>query len=214
MRRIESVIITHAHIDHIASLPILVSEVFDSARRALPVYALPEVIAVMRRHIFNGEVWPDFQKIPLPDSSDQALEFRELRPGSWIEMGAYRALAVEVNHTVPTAGVFVTNGRVTVGFTSDTYVTDAFWALARNIEGLAALFVDVSYPDEMEELGAIAGHLTPRSLGAEIVKLKRQPEILAVHVKPGGRLRVQQQLEKLDPLVRLVEIGRTYEWPA
>jgi phosphoribosyl 1,2-cyclic phosphodiesterase len=31
MRKVRDVVITHAHIDHIASLPILVAEVFDTA---------------------------------------------------------------------------------------------------------------------------------------------------------------------------------------
>jgi len=81
------------------------------------------------------------------------------------------------------------------------------------VEGLRAIFVDVSYPNEMEALAAASKHLTPQSLAADLKKLGRDVEILAVHIKPSHRDLVVSQLSKLsNPPVRVAEIGRVYEW--
>jgi ribonuclease BN (tRNA processing enzyme) len=120
---------------------------------------------------------------------------------------------IPVNHVVPTVGLIVQDGDAGVVFTSDTYVTDAIWRAAREVESLKAVFVDVSYPNEMEELAAASKHFTPRSLSSDLKKLGREVEIYAVHIKPSNRDQVVGQLGELaDPPVRVAQIGLVYEW--
>ena len=92
---------------------------------------------------------------------------------------------IPVNHVVPTVGLIVRDGDASVVFTSDTYVTDAIWQAAREVESLKAVFVDVSYPNEMEELAAASKHFTPQSLSSDLKKLGREVEVYAVHIKPA-----------------------------
>lgn len=212
MRKVTNVVVTHTHIDHIASLPILVAEVFDTTDTSVTVHGLPEVLDGLRKHIFNGHVWPDFEAINLPRGGVPALEYREARPGEPFDTGEYRITLVPVNHTVPTAAVFVESGDAAVGFTSDTYVTDEFWAAASRMPALRAIFVDVSYPNEMESLAALAKHLTPQSLEKDLRKLDREVEVYAVHVKQSSRDEVSRQLREIRPPVNLARIGHTYRW--
>lgn len=83
-----------------------------------------------------------------------------------------------MNHTVPTVGLLVEEDRAAVIYTSDTYVTDQLWQVANRAQYLKAIFVDVSYPNELETLAAASRHLTPQSLGSELLKLKREAENL------------------------------------
>jgi ribonuclease BN (tRNA processing enzyme) len=118
-----------------------------------------------------------------------------------------------VNHVVPTVGLKLQDQQASVIFTSDTYITDEIWDVARETDQLRAIFVDVSYPNEMEGLAAASKHLTPQSLASELVKLKRPVEVYATHIKPGKRDQVIGQLGELkSPPVSIVEIGRVYEW--
>jgi ribonuclease BN (tRNA processing enzyme) len=120
---------------------------------------------------------------------------------------------IPVNHVVPTMGLIVSEGDASVIFTSDTYVTDRIWQAAREIEGLKAVFVDVSFPNEMEELAAASKHFTPKSLAADLKKLNRDVEIYAVHIKPSNREQVISQLGQLtNPAVHVAQIGLVYEW--
>lgn len=212
MGNIRFVVITHAHIDHIATLPLLVSELFDMADSALPVYALPEVIQVLRENIFNGAVWPNFEQIELPNGHGPALEFRELDTAGPTQVGDYFVRAIRMNHTVPTAGLIVEKDGVAVGFTADTYMTDEFWEVANSLTELRSVFVDVSFPDAMEALAATALHHTPNSLAKDLTKLTRRIDVFAVHLKPGSQKMVQSQLEQLEPPVAVAEIGFEYEW--
>src|SRR5215217_944085 len=60
MRKIEVVFLTHSHLDHVALLPMLANMVGPGRERPLIVYALPETIAVLREHVFNYHLWPDY----------------------------------------------------------------------------------------------------------------------------------------------------------
>ena len=213
MRAFRHIVVTHAHSDHTASLPIFVAEVYPELDSPVIIYGLPEVVAALREFVFNDQIWPDFEKIPLGNGAGPSIEFRMLETRVLTEICGLKITPISVNHVVPTAGLIVRDAGTSVVFTSDTYITDEIWEAAREVEGLRAIFVDVSYPNEMEQLAAASKHLTPQSLAADLKKLGRDVEILAVHIKPSHRDLVVSQLSKLsNPPVRVAEIGRVYEW--
>ena len=167
----------------------------------------------MRQFILNDQIWPNFEKIILPNQSGPALEFDALEPATRIGVRGLCIAPISVNHTVPTAGLLLEEDQAAVIYTSDTYVTDQLWEVANRTQNLKAIFVDVSYPNELESLAAAARHLTPQSLGSELVKLKREAEIHCVHIKPGHRDEVLLQLTALqNPRICVAEMGRVYQW--
>ena len=213
MRAIRDIVVTHAHSDHIASLPIFIAETFTESDAPVVVYAIPEVVSALRNFIFNDQIWPNFEKIPLRSGRGPALQFQTITPREPFEIHGVSVTAVRVNHVVPTVGLKLQDHQAAVIFTSDTYITDEIWDLARETEQLRAIFVDVSYPNELESLAAASKHLTPQSLASELAKLKRSVEVYATHIKPVMRHQVLWQLGELKrPPVSVAEIGRVYEW--
>lgn len=213
MSAIRDVIITHAHADHTASLPIFVAEAFVGLTSPITIYGTSEVVAALRQFVFNDQMWPDFELIPLGDGSGPSLRFKEIEPGVTCEIGGLRITPIPVNHVVPTVGLLVGDQQAVIALTSDTYVTDEFWRVAARMDDLRAVYVDVSYPSEMRELAAASKHLTPELLAGELKKLNRRDvEVFAVHIKPTNRSTVIGQLANLSPPVTAAEIGRTYEW--
>ena len=69
----DHVVLTHAHMDHIACLPLLIDSVTALRESPVQVWTLPEVIDILSTHIFNEKVCPDFRKIPSPDSPFMTL---------------------------------------------------------------------------------------------------------------------------------------------
>ena len=210
---IRHIVVTHAHSDHTASLPVYVAEAFPLLEAPIVIYATREVVSVLRDCVFNDHVWPNFEKIQLGNGSGPGLEFREIEPRAAVNVGGIDVMLIPVNHIVPTVGVLAQNETAAVLFTSDTYTTDEIWNVAREAEQLKAVFVDVSYPNRLAELAAASKHLTPALLKTELAKLSRDVEVYAVHIKPSNREDVLRELEELgDGRVSAAEIDRVYEW--
>lgn len=212
-RRVRRAIITHTHSDHTASLPIFLAEVFPFLKEPFVVHGLPEVIEGLEKHIFNDLIWPDFINIKLLNGNGAGLRYVAIEPGVPFAAENLLITPVRTNHTVPSVGVSVDDGASSVLFTSDTYYTDEVWALANRLKNLKAVFVDVSYPNEMEELAAASKHYTPRALDSELKKLRHDVPVYAVHLKPQFRAEVSRQVAALDRNhVSVAEINHIYAW--
>ena len=109
---IRHVFLTHAHLDHIAGLPMLIDANFDeNFETPVTVYAREETIDALKKHLFNDVIWPDFSKIP---SIDRAmLQYVVCNPGDAITIGHREFKAIDVSHSVPSLGYTVqSSGRV------------------------------------------------------------------------------------------------------
>ena len=210
---IRDIVVTHAHSDHTASLPVYDAEAFPLLEAPIDIHATREVVSALREFVFNDHIWPNFEKIQLGNGSGPGLEFREIEPLAAVNIAGINVMLIPVNHIVPTVGVLAQNETAAVLFTSDTCTTDEIWNVARETEQLKAVFVDVSYPNRLAELAAASKHLTPAMLKTELVKLSRDVEVYAVHIKPTNREDVLRELEELgNRRVSAAEIDRVYEW--
>jgi ribonuclease BN (tRNA processing enzyme) len=211
--RVRDVVVTHSHMDHIASLPIFVAEQFTARRDPIVVHATATVLESLERHVFNGRIWPRFQGLRLPRSGAPCLRFSRIEPRRPFRVAGLRVTAIPVNHTVPTVGLLLRDSTAAVLFTSDTASTDEIWEVANRTSSARAIFVDVSFPDELAALARDSRHLTPAALGRELEKLRRPLRIYAVHVKPQSREQVERELAALRrPGLAVARIGRDYRW--
>ena len=58
--KVKDIIITHPHMDHIASLPIFIDDLYPSLQEPMRIYATEEVIGLLERDVFNWNVYPRF----------------------------------------------------------------------------------------------------------------------------------------------------------
>ena len=206
-------VVTHTHADHIASLPVMIADLYTFLVEPMVIYGVESVIGDLRNHVFNNRIWPDFTKIPLPDGSGPTLEFVIVEEGRPFETQGLKITPILVNHPVVCTGLLVDDGVNSLAFTSDTYKTDRFWAAANRLNNLRAIFVDVSFPSTEEGLAERSGHLTPRSLCEELEKVDGEPMVYAVHIKPFFRSAVVDELAGLgNPRIRVAEINQDYAW--
>ena len=158
--RIRDILVTHPHLDHVCGIPLLADNiVMRRPANRVNLISTGEIIAAIRDHLMNGVIWPDFTTIPSAETP--VLSCIEIIPEKEFFVGGFRVTAYKVNHPVPAVGFRITKGAVTILYTGDTGPTDRIWAMAGDI---SALLVEVSFPDEMEEMALLTGHLTPSLL--------------------------------------------------
>ena len=209
---VRDIIVTHLHMDHIASLPIFIDDLFPTLKAPVRVYATPEVISLLERDIFNWNVYPRFSE--LKNEFGPVMEYVPIPIGEEFKVAHLTVTAVPVNHIVPTVGLIVSDGKATVAFSSDTSETEEFWRLLNLTPSLQALLIEASFPDSMAQLADVSRHFTPASLRRELNKLNHNGlEILAVHIKPAYRQTVIDELNALKvPGLDVMEPGKIYEW--
>jgi len=210
--RVRDVIVTHPHMDHVATLPIFVDDLFGFLEEPVRIHATEEVCGLLARDVFNGTVYPPFQNFD--NGRTRVMQFVPFREGEEFAVAHLRVKAVAVTHIVPTVGLVINDGERTVGFSSDTSATDEFWHVVNREPRLDALLIEASFPNSLKKLADVSGHLTPEGLGSELGKLTHADvEVLAMHLKPSFRLQLIEELKALGvPRLSAMEPGREYEW--
>ena len=209
---VRDIIVTHPHMDHIASLPIYIDDLFGFLKNPIRIHATQEVIELLERDVFNWTVYPRFSE--LRNEHGPVMEYVPFETGVEFRVAHLSVTAVNVNHIVPTVGMIVSDGQRTIAFSSDTAETEEFWELVNRTPRIDALLIEASFPNSMAQLADASRHFTPDSLKQELRKLDHNGiDILTVHLKPAYRERVVEELKALGiPELEVMEAGRVYEW--
>lgn len=208
---VHDVVLTHSHVDHIASLPFFIENTYADADRAIEIHASRATIYAVRRHLFNNAVWPDFTR--LPNSLLPKVRFRELADEVTVVIGGVRFTPFSVTHTVPTFGFLIEEGDSAIIWSSDTGPTVRLWELANQSTKLETVMLDTSFDDSLDAIAEASLHLTPRTLGLELEKLDGDVPILLHHLKPPCTERIRKEIRAMGLAnVDFLEQGRTYRF--
>ena len=210
--QVKDIIVTHPHLDHIASLPIFIDDLFPTLKEPICVHATPEVIGLLERDVFNWNVYPRFSD--LKNDYGPVMKYVPIPLGTPFPVAHLSVIAVPVNHIVPTVGLVVSDGQKSIAFSSDTAETEEFWKIVNEMKGLDALLIEASFPDRMAKLAEVSRHFTPASLVQELKKLNHNGmDIMAVHLKPSYREEIISELRALNiPKLSVMEPGKLYSW--
>lgn len=181
-RAIDHIVLTHSHLDHVATIPFLIENTFGQRQMAVEILVSPPLLHTLKHHLFNNDTWPDFTRIP--NDLWPALRLRPVDEHVPFRVNHLSLTAVPVNHTVPTHAYLVEDPEGAVLFTSDTGPTEEVWALANRTERLRALVVEVSFPNRLQAVADLSLHLTPQTLAMELAKLRRSVPVYLYHLKP------------------------------
>jgi len=205
LNAVQDIFVTHAHLDHIAAIPLLADTLFDQlVDRPIRVHGLQKTLDVLHRHIFNGQIWPDFTILPHPDRP--VLRLQSIQPGSLIEIDGRLIEAIEVSHTVPAAAYRVEAGGRSFAFSGDTTSNRALWAALNRHPELDLLFVESAFANKDLELATAARHYCPELLALDLRQLKHQPAVCISHLKPGEEALIMKECREALPQWQLKQL--------
>ncbi|MEP7212068.1 MAG: 3',5'-cyclic-nucleotide phosphodiesterase [Acidobacteriota bacterium] len=211
-RQIRDVVLTHAHLDHIAGLPLFIDDLFSELDAPVRIHASEKVIEVLERDVFNWSVYPRFSE--LSNSNGAVMEYRPLSRNVDSHIAHLKITPLDVNHNVPSTGFVISDSVSTVVMTGDTAEMAGFWDVVNAIDDLKAILVECAFPDELEELANSSFHMTPTRLKRELEKFSNLScPVYAINLKPRYRERTIAQLEalKIDRL-EIFKVGAAYEF--
>jgi ribonuclease BN (tRNA processing enzyme) len=127
-------------------------------------------------------------------------------------VGKLLVTAIPVEHTVPTCGFIIHDGQTGFVYSGDTGPTTAIWRAARARPGLAAIILECSFPNRLDKLADLAGHLTPRRVEREMDKLPPDIPVWIFHIKAPFYEETGEQLSRIASAGRLLllEQDKTY----
>ena len=204
-KHVRAYLVSHAHLDHVAGL--VLNSTDDTAK---PILALPSTLDVLREHVFNWQLWPNFTtEGKAPALSRYTLvplasgETREI-PGT-----SFRVTAFPLSHggAAESTAFLVESGGQSLLYLGDTGPDAvegkgrlrALWTRVAPLvreKKLRAIFLEASYPSDRPD-EKLYGHLTPRWVNAELGVLAslvdaadpanalRGLPVVITHVKPS-----------------------------
>lgn len=211
--KIRDVLLTHAHLDHVNTLPLFVENVYAPGPGGPTVYGPPATLDAVHRQLFNNEIWPDFVAMTTADNGFMFLE--PLPPEAPRTIAGFTVTPVAVEHGVPAYGYIVQDDAAAVVFAGDSAPTTRLWEVAHALDlPVRAVVMEASFPNDMAWLAEASFHLTPEMFAREMDKLDGAAGIpfYAVHLKPRYRKQVADELRALgrDNLV-VMEMNRAYD---
>jgi ribonuclease Z len=165
------ILLTHAHLDHVAGLTFLLSTLFERQVERVTVHAAPEKLAAIREHLLNEQLFP----APLP------CEWRPLGGGP-LEICGARITHFPLDHPGGSIGY-----RLDWPDRSLAYVTDTTAAAdapyVAHLQGVDLLIHECNFPDGQEEWAAKTGHSCTTPV-AQVAAAARAKRLIFTHFDP------------------------------
>ncbi len=199
--KLQSILITHRHFDHIRDIATLGLATMGAGTTHL--YSIADALEAITAHLINGVLYPKLHERPSPDAP--SIQLHQLEPLQPQEIMGYHVLPIPVNHSVPTVGYQVTSSQgKRLFYTSDTGPASHCWQHVSP----DLIVIETTLPNGMEEAALASTHLTPQLLQRELEEFQKLkgyiPPVVAVHLNPYFEDEIQHQIAELATILNAV----------
>jgi cAMP phosphodiesterase len=209
-RKIDHIFISHTHLDHVKDIAFLADNVFTYRKTPIELISTPEILDLLKAHLFNNKIWPDFTKIS--NGTCPILSYRPITDGA--EIGSVNVRIYPVQHPVPAIGFIVRDkGKNSIVITGDTGPTDLLWAEANKEKHLKAVLTEIAFPNKLQFVADAAGHFTPQMFKTEMEKLEKSVPLLIYHLKPEYLKDLNREIKALKiPKLKLLKTNQRFSF--
>jgi len=209
--KLEAVLVSHAHLDHIRDLATIADNRAQRDAPPLVIVGTKFTLGALRKHFFNGLLWPDFSVIP--SKRKPTIVYKELTPEKRTKVCGYDVRAILVSHTIETCAFIVERDGRSIAYSGDTGPTERLWTVLNGDKALRAVLMEVSFPNVEHALALVSGHHTPKSLGEDLRKLDKSVPVLLYHIKPVFQKTVERECARLgNSGLEVLELGDQFDF--
>jgi len=181
--RIRSVLVTHSHLDHIATIPFIADNIVGRFETPIEIAAPEPVLIPLKEHLFNDKIWPDFTHIP--HSISPIIRLKTLENEKSANICGLTVMPVKVHHAVPAYGYIIRENGNALAYTGDTGPTNRIWEVINKEAGIKGIITEISYPNRMKREAEISCHMTLERLLPDLDKIEdKEIPIYIYHLKP------------------------------
>lgn len=207
--KVDFVYLTHSHLDHVAGLPIFLDTVVDLGEETVDVRSIEPVLEVLRSHIFNDKLMPDFLRISR--SGPVFLKTTPIEIETPTAIPGLEITAFPLKHPVPCVGYILRDDHGAIAIVTDTGPDEAIWKRLEQIPNLRAILLDCSFPKAQAKLAEISGHLDTTLFVEAAKRLGSHAPVYAIHIKPRFYEEVLKELKEMNfPLSQIMIPDRDY----
>jgi len=196
---IDKIWLTHSHLDHVADIAYILDNYYEQREKTLTICGLKETLDIVKKHLLNDEIWPDFSSIPLKNSSAMSLEYKPLKIGQRYTVNKNKSIyAFRTDHTVPSCGYVLSGDSSSLLISADTLSLDSTIQTITENNHIKSIVLECSFPSSMEQLAISSKHLTPKLLFEKIAIIQNKNiKLLINHIKPAYRDQIIKEIEEL-----------------
>ncbi len=191
-RRIQAIILSHRHFDHVRDLLPLGLALRNAGIR-VEIYAIQDTVDFLMEKLLDGSLYPNVVNPPPP--YEPVFHINVVDFYTEFEVLDYSVMAVPVPHAVPAAGFRIASGDVSLFYTGDAGegVSAAWEHVSPDV-----LLTEVTYGNDGADLAARGVHLTPATLEDTLLAFKRKwgrlPRVITSHLNPPWEDDVRREL--------------------
>jgi len=204
---IRNILITHSHLDHIKELPFILDTLYSQNGSCVTIWGSSETVSSLHEHIFNGIIWPEIRELNCQREFVKILEV----PRKEFILGSIQVETMLVDHISGSLSYLFTDGKVKVIFSGDTGYDNRLFDIVHMLNtDLKALFVEVSFPNRLEEFAVLTRHLTPNLLEMGLGDMISSPlKVFAYHMKPKY---IDEVVAELPANVAYISGGEVFDF--
>jgi cAMP phosphodiesterase len=207
--KLEGILISHTHLDHVGEIPFIADNIFGTKDSSLPIVSLKPVLEDLHKYLFNNIIWPDFTALAVGDTP--ILQFVSIEEGEYKSIAGIDFTAYRVDHSVNAVGYILRDESGSVLYSGDTGPTSKIWEKGKELDDLRAIITEVSFPNFMSGIADVAKHFTPETLHEEVKKMPADIPIYLYHEKIRFHDEILKDLEDLnEPRLQMLVQGETY----
>ena len=211
MGKIDHVLLTHSHLDHIAALPLMLDAVSSQRRHPVQVHALAATISALQTHVFNNVIWPDFSAIP--SVASPFLQYQAFVCGDLLSIAGVQIEVLPAHHTVPAVGFAVLGDTGWWVFSGDTEHNPPFWTRINTLR-VACLVIETAFSNRESDLARRSLHLSPETLAQELAHIPaaNQYPIYITHTKPSETSLIIDEIKRFDYTTSILQSQHDIRW--